>query len=64
VLHCCCERVVQRLLGEVEVAEEADEGGEDAARVGAVDFLYRLASSFACVVAYQRQTSTIADRTP
>ena len=31
------EGVVQRLLGEVEVAEQADQGGEDAARVGAVD---------------------------
>ena len=31
-----CEGVVQCLFGEVEVAEQPDEGGEDAARVGAV----------------------------
>ena len=31
------ERVVQRLLGEIEVAEEADERGEHAPRLGAVD---------------------------
>ena len=31
------EGVVQRLLGEVEVAEQADQRGEDAARLGAVD---------------------------
>ena len=37
------ERVVQRLLGEVEVAEQADQRGEDAARLGAVDRLDRLA---------------------
>jgi len=28
---------VQRLLGEIEVAEQAHQGGEDVARVGAVD---------------------------
>ena len=33
------EGVVQRLLGQVEVAEEADQRGEDAARLGAVDGL-------------------------
>src|SRR5215470_15031632 len=31
------KRVVQRLLGEVEVAEQADERCEDAAGLGAVD---------------------------
>ena len=38
--HCSDRRgegVVQRLLGEVEVAEQADQRGEDAARLGAVD---------------------------
>ncbi len=34
--------VVQRLLGEVEVAEEADQRGEDAARLGPVDRVHRL----------------------
>ena len=33
------EGLVKRLLGQIEVAEEADQGGEDAARLGAVDGL-------------------------
>ena len=33
------ERVVQRLLGEVEVAEQADQRGEHAARLGAIDLV-------------------------
>ena len=37
------EGVVQRLLGEVEVAEQADERGEHAARFGAVDGVHLLA---------------------
>ena len=36
------ERVVERLLREIEVAEQPDEGGEDAARVGAVDRVDRV----------------------
>jgi hypothetical protein len=36
---------MQRLLGEVEVAEEADQGCKDAARVGAVDSLDRCTSA-------------------
>jgi hypothetical protein len=32
---------VQRLLGEVEVAEQADQSGENPARVGAVDGVHR-----------------------
>ena len=42
--HCSTRRgegVVQRLLGEVEVAEQADQRGEDAARLGAVDRIDR-----------------------
>jgi hypothetical protein len=31
------ERLLQRLLGEVEIAEEAHEGREDSTRLGAVD---------------------------
>src|SRR2546422_2721136 len=31
-----------RSLGELEVAEQADQGGEDAARVGAVDGVHHL----------------------
>ena len=36
---------MQRLLGEVEIAEEADERREHAARLGAVDALDRLAGA-------------------
>ncbi len=46
------EGIVQRVLGEVEVAEHADEGGEDAARVGAVDRVHRLARLFGRVPAH------------
>jgi len=45
---------VQRFLGEVEVAEQAYQGGEDAARVGAVDGLYRLAHTLRGLVAHRR----------
>ena len=34
---------MQCLLGEVEVAEEANQGGEDATRVGVVDGVHLLA---------------------
>ncbi len=37
------EGVVERLLGEVEVAEEADQRREHAARLGPVDGVHRLA---------------------
>jgi hypothetical protein len=40
------EGLVQRLLGEVEVAEQADQGGEDAARLGAVEGLHLCAHWF------------------
>ena len=33
------ERIVHRLLGEIEVAEETDQRGEDASRVGSIDGL-------------------------
>jgi hypothetical protein len=36
------ERILQRLLGEIEVAEEADQGREDAARLRAIDRLDRV----------------------
>ena len=38
-----CERVLRGLLGEVEIAEEADERGQDAARVGPVNLVDPLA---------------------
>ena len=36
------ERILKRLLGEIEVAEQADQGGQDAAGFGAVDRLDRV----------------------
>jgi hypothetical protein len=38
-LHRRRERILQRLLGEIEIAEEANEGGKDATGFGAVDRL-------------------------
>ena len=35
------ECIVQRVLGEVEVAEQANEGGEDTARLGLVDLVHQ-----------------------
>ncbi len=54
LLHCCPKGVVQRFLGEVEVAEQTYQGGEDAARVGAVDGVYRLAHAQGGVLAHRR----------
>lgn len=36
------ERILQRLLGEIEIAEETDQRGEDAAGLGAIDRLDRV----------------------
>ena len=46
------ERVVQRLLGAIEVAEEADERGEHAAGLGAVDPLDRLPRRMRALLAH------------
>ena len=43
LLHGRGEGVVQRLLGEIEVAEEADERRENAAGLGSVDRVHRVA---------------------
>src|SRR4029453_7403759 len=42
------EGVMQRLLGEVKAPEQADEGGQDAARLGPVDRSHRLAGVRNC----------------
>jgi len=50
--HCSSARakvLVQRPLGGVEVAQQADEGGEDATRFGAVDVVEPLARGLTCV---------------
>jgi hypothetical protein len=39
------ERVVQRLLGRVEITEQPDERGQDTAGVGKVDGIHRLVDS-------------------
>ena len=46
------ESVVQRLFGEVEVAEQADQRGEDAARLGAVDGVHHLPHPFGSVLTH------------
>src|SRR6266508_2284476 len=45
-------RIVVESLGELEVAEQADEGSEDAARLGTVDAVQHLTQRFACVLAH------------
>ena len=52
-LHCGRERVVQRLLGQIEVAEQADQGGKNAARLGAVDGVHHLAHPLPCVLGHE-----------
>ncbi len=59
-----CEGLVERLLGQVEVAEEADEGGEHAARVGTVDGLHPVPYPFGRVLAHQQRLPATTTRTP
>ncbi len=40
-LDGCCERIVQRFFGEIEVAEDVNERRENTPRVGLVDGIYR-----------------------
>jgi len=47
---------VERLLGEVEVAEEADQGGEDATGLRAVDSVDRRARRVDRVLAFLQNT--------
>src|SRR5262249_40407488 len=56
-------RVVQRLLGEIEVAEEADEGGEDAPGVGTIDRLDLLARQRGWILAHDGYLSSLTGRT-
>ena len=46
------ERIVQRLLGEIEITEETDEGGEHAAGIGTVDGVNRAPSVRSRVLAH------------
>ena len=54
------ERVVHRLLGEIEIAEQADQGGEHAARLGAVDGVHRRPHLFDRVLAPQLDPDAIS----
>jgi len=51
LLQRSTEGSVQRVLGEVEVAELADEGGEDTTRFGVADDVHHLAHLCACALA-------------
>ena len=57
------ERVVQSLLGEVEIAEQADQRGQDAARVGAVDGVHRIAHPFGAVFVHPGLLKSTTGRT-
>ena len=50
------ERVVQRLLGAIEVAEQADQRGQDAARLGAVDRVHELAYVLSRIPVHSRRS--------
>jgi hypothetical protein len=43
LFYCGRKGIVQRLLGKLEVAEQADQGSKDAARIGAIDRIDNLA---------------------
>jgi len=43
VLHGRRERLLERLFRQIEVTQEANEGGEDSAGLGAKDFFYDIA---------------------
>jgi hypothetical protein len=42
LIQRCPERVVQRFFGDVEVAEQPNQRGENAAGIGHVDGIHRL----------------------
>ena len=54
-LYRLCEGIVQRLLGGVKVAEQANQGGKDLARFGAVDGIHQLAHPLSRVLAHCRE---------
>ncbi len=58
LFECRPESVVQRLFGDIEVAEQADQGGEDAARLRPVDGIYRFAHPFGRVLTHWHPEST------
>src|SRR4030095_8618605 len=52
LLHRGPERLVQGLLGEIEVAEQADQGGENATRLGTVNRVHDASYSFRRVLVH------------
>jgi hypothetical protein len=65
LLQRCRDGVVQRLLGEVEITEEADERREDAARLGPVDCFDRRRDVVYCPFSSQTgRTSILPTRVP
>ncbi len=54
LLHRRPEGIMQRLLGEVEVAEQADQSGKDAARLGSIDGVHPLAHPIGGALAHRR----------
>src|SRR5262249_166304 len=46
LLQRCAKGIVQRLLGDIEVAEQPNQCGKDAARFGAVDGVHRVTGLF------------------
>jgi hypothetical protein len=51
------EGIMQRLLSQVEVAEEADEGGEDPARFGTIDSVEYLVQLFGHLFAHHEASA-------
>ncbi|MNC87358.1 hypothetical protein D3C83_30790 [compost metagenome] len=60
VLEGGTERLMQRFLGEIEIAEEPDQGGEDAPRLGPVDRVHRVARVLGRFPAHAGAVSVVA----
>jgi hypothetical protein len=58
LFHCRGKGIVQCLLGNLEVAEQPDQGGENATRVGAVDGVHSLAHQLGGVFTHRRARVT------
>jgi len=57
LLDCCRKGRVHRLLGDIEIAEQADQRGEDAPRVGAVDGVHHRARGMDRIFVHGRAAS-------
>ncbi len=54
---------MQRLLGQVEIPQQADQGGEDPPRLLAVDLRHRCRDDFPRLVAHQSGRSQVTRAT-